>query len=209
MKPRYHPDDSTLVSYAAGSLPESQSLVVACHVRLCPGCQGKIAEAETLGGTLLSNLKPLATSPEKRARFLSRFGQAQGNSQPRSSSALAMDKIFSPDYLSTFNWVHVAPGVKQIILPSQAPHRLRLLRISPGRSMPLHSHRGSELTLVLQGAYSDETGQYKKGDVSDHDTDITHQPIAGKESCICLVATDAPLKFTGWLPRILQPFFRF
>ncbi len=209
MKPRHHPDDSTLVSYAAGSLPESQSLVVVCHLHLCSQCQRKVVEAEKLGSTLLTTLKPLAMSPKKRAHFLTRLSQPQGRNPPENNPIIAMDDIFSPDYLATFNWVPLAPGIKQITLPSQAPHRLRLLYISPGRSIPLHSHMGSELTLILQGAYSDETGHYQKGDVSDFDTDITHQPVASKEPCICLVATDAPLKFKGWIPRILQPFFGF
>ncbi|MGB1033531.1 MAG: transcriptional regulator, partial [Primorskyibacter sp.] len=28
------------------------------------------------------------------------------------------------------------------------------------------------------------------------------------EACICLAVTDAPLRFTSFLPRLLQPFLR-
>jgi putative transcriptional regulator len=38
---------------------------------------------------------------------------------------------------------------------------------------------------------------------------LNHQPIAeAGVDCICLAATDAPLRFNGVLARIAQPFFR-
>ena len=45
-------------------------------------------------------------------------------------------------------------------------------------------------------------------DVNDLDDDVDHQPIADTaEECICLIATDAPMKFNRLLPKLLQPFF--
>ena len=39
------------------------------------------------------------------------------------------------------------------------------------------------------------------------DLDHTRWPSM-VEDCICLAVTDAPLKFSGWLPRIAQAFHR-
>ena len=37
--------------------------------------------------------------------------------------------------------------------------------------------------------------------------DTNHQPIADSHrDCICLIATDAPLRFTGLMGRLMQPF---
>jgi putative transcriptional regulator len=64
-----------------------------------------------------------------------------------------------------------------------------------------------EMTLVLKGAFRDEDGVYARGDIEVANQEVDHQPIAEPgEDCICLIATDAKLRFQGLLPRIAQPF---
>ena len=100
-------------------------------------------------------------------------------------------------------------GVKQAILKTGPQARARLLYIPAGQSIPDHGHRGTELTLVLQGAFRDEDGRFGPGDLEIADEALEHTPIAeAGEDCICLAATDAPLRFRGLLPRMLQPVFR-
>ena len=38
----HHPDDSTLMSYAAGSLPAALAVVVAAHLSVCPRCREEV-----------------------------------------------------------------------------------------------------------------------------------------------------------------------
>jgi len=65
------------------------------------------------------------------------------------------------------------------------------------------------LTLVLQGAFRDQTALFAAGDVEVANEDLNHTPVAEiGEDCICLAATDAPLLFNAWIPRIAQPFLR-
>jgi putative transcriptional regulator len=65
------------------------------------------------------------------------------------------------------------------------------------------------MTLVLQGAYRDETDRFGRGDIEIGDETMNHTPVAeAGEDCICLIATDARLKFEGLLPRIAQTFLR-
>jgi putative transcriptional regulator len=83
---------------------------------------------------------------------------------------------------------------------------LLLLRIAPGKSVPLHGHRGTELTQILRGAYDDVLGRFGPGDAADLDNETEHQPItAPGVPCICVAALDAPLRFRGWLAGKLQP----
>jgi putative transcriptional regulator len=45
------------------------------------------------------------------------------------------------------------------------------------------------------------------GDIADLDDDIHHQPIADTdEDCICLIVTEAPLKFKAMMPKLFQYF---
>ena len=85
----------------------------------------------------------------------------------------------------------------------------RLLYIPAGQAVPDHGHRGLELTLVLQGAFRDETARFGRGDLEIADEAVEHTPVAEEgEVCICLAATDAPLRFNAIIPRLAQPFLR-
>ena len=68
---------------------------------------------------------------------------------------------------------------------------------------------GMELTLVLQGAFADENDRFGRGDIEIADEEMEHTPVAlTGEDCICLAATDAPLRFRGLIPRLAQPLLR-
>lgn len=99
--------------------------------------------------------------------------------------------------------------MRQAILKTDKSASVRLLHIPAGASMPDHGHRGTELTLVLQGAFVDDEDRFAAGDIEVASEDLHHQPVAEMgQDCICLSATDAPLRFNSWIPRIAQPFLR-
>ena len=69
--PNSHPSDALLMAYAAGSLDEGQSLVVATHLQLCPSCRHRLQLMEAVGGVLLEDfLKPMGLSQNELARAL-------------------------------------------------------------------------------------------------------------------------------------------
>ena len=55
----HHPDASTLLGFAAGSLPEPLAAVVAVHLDMCRRCNGDVAALNGVGGTLLEALPPV------------------------------------------------------------------------------------------------------------------------------------------------------
>ena len=84
-----------------------------------------------------------------------------------------------------------------------------LLRVKAGKPVPRHTHRGIELTLVLTGAYCDAANCFVRGDIQVADPTIDHQPMAqAGEDCICLVALEAPIWFTGPVGRLANPFVK-
>ena len=101
-------------------------------------------------------------------------------------------------------------GARQKIIPTaEKGATARLLRIPAGRPVSVHSHKGLELTLVLCGAFSDSTGHYGVGDFQEANEELQHQPHAAPEGdCICLVVTDAPLRFKSFAARLAQPFLK-
>ena len=74
-------------------------------------------------------------------------------------------------------------------LSAGVPGELYLIKLVAGRRLPRHGHAASELTLVLDGAFSDSTGRYGVGDIQEVDKQIEHQPAADeREGCVCLIA---------------------
>ena len=109
--------------------------------------------------------------------------------------------------LDKVSWRNLGGGVKQAVLKTSNQATVRLLKIPAGAAMPDHGHSGTELTLVLKGAFRDDDGRFGRGDIEIANEDLQHTPIAEDgEDCICLAATDAPLRFRRLIPRIAQPF---
>ncbi len=213
MKPHHHLDHSTVLAYAAGTLDEAFTIVVASHLVLCPACRKSVHEAEALGGELLSQLADSAVSSDCRDKTLSALDQATIHrfpvATPKSELPVPLARLLNASSFNDIAWKTKAPGVAMfdVKLPAFAKGQLKLLRIGAGRAMPEHGHGGEEITLVLQGAYRDHMGRFARGDVADLDEDIEHKPVVEQDGhCICLVATEAPTRFKSLAARLMQPF---
>lgn len=219
MTPRHHLDPATLVSRAAGALSPEMMAVVDTHLEGCPYCRQQLARAERVGGVLLNQRQPAGAGDTRhdqlRQDMLARLQDTTPvapSSRESSTNRPAVDALPRPlqPYFgrrwSDLRWRWVAPGVHMIRAPEVSGHTLILLKIAPGKSMPIHSHGGSELTQILKGAYDDELGHFGPGDIADLDCEVEHQPVTSPGvPCICVAALDGPLVFRGWLARKLQP----
>lgn len=208
-----HPDGATVMSFAAGSLPEPLAAAVAAHVAMCATCLKDVHDMELLGAAVLDKMR----APGEEDAAIDLPDRPQEPAAPDvgpPGRTMAGDKLPAPIarmYNLAFDsipWRRLAPGVwhHRLALSPGVQGDLRLLKIAAGRKMPVHGHGGEELTLVLDGAYADETGEYRRGDVQDIDDETEHRPIADKElGCICLIASERPARFKGIVERLLQP----
>lgn len=211
----HHLTDDLLLGYACGTLPEAFSLVVATHVSLCDECRARLAAFDALGGSVLEESGTEEMSEDSlEATFRLIAGGPKDAirtrpAAPRPGSLPAPLRDYVGGDLDAVRWRALGLGVRQAILPTSKEASVRLLHIPAGAAMPDHGHRGMELTLVLRGAFRDATDRFGPGDVEVADERMQHQPVAeAGEDCICLAATDARLKFSAFLPRLAQPFFR-
>jgi putative transcriptional regulator len=211
MNIQHHLDDATLMAYAAGTLPEAFNLAVATHVSLCDECRAAVASCDAVGGVMVDTAPAVALADLSLEHALARLDVPQSptpltsNRKPGTLPGPLQDYVGGD--LESVKWRPLGMGVKQAILPTSSEATARLLFIPAGVAMPDHSHGGTEMTLVLQGAFFDEDDRFARGDIEVADGDVTHTPIADiGDDCICLAVTDAPLEFKGWLPRIVQRF---
>lgn len=214
---RHHPKELTLAAYAAGQLDEARGVVIAAHLKLCADCRLAVSDYEAVGGACLETVEPVAMSDSALDSFWLRAGKQEAARTPASVFAAndySLDAAhplarYLKDGIDAIEWRQVAPGLSQHVIPADGyrPGVLRLLKISPGVRIPKHTHGDEELTLILRGSYTDEVGDFRRGDLADLDEDVLHSPMAtGEEPCICLIATSAPLRFKSIVGRIVQPF---
>ncbi len=209
---KHHLTDALLMSYAAGTLDEGFSLVVATHVSLCDECRARLEAFEAVGGVMVDECDEVALADDALdATFALIDTLPAEQAAPRVAAKNNVFPLPLQDYvggdLDNVRWRAVGGGVMQAVLKTKGPGKVRLLSIPGGTAMPDHGHRGLELTMVLKGAFEDEDGYFGRGDVEVANEDLHHTPVAvAGEDCICLAATDAPLRFKGLVPRIAQPF---
>ncbi|MGV6848650.1 MAG: ChrR family anti-sigma-E factor [Marinibacterium sp.] len=214
---KHHLTDDLLMAYSAGTLDEAVSLMVATHISLCDRCRADLAAYDGVGGALLDREPPAGDHAATQASFQATLARitAGPDAEDPAPPARIGGVLPAPlqDYVGgdvdAIRWRSVGMGVKQAILKTAPGATARLLFIPAGAAVPDHGHNGLELTLVLQGAFSDETDTFARGDVEIADESLEHMPVADiGADCICLAVTDAPLKFRGLLPRLAQPFLR-
>jgi putative transcriptional regulator len=202
------PDD-LLMGYAAGVLPQPFDLVVATHVSLSDDARARLASFEAVGGAMLDEMEAAEIAEDSLEQTMARIAGMAPTPRMRPAKGIfpePLRKMVGGDE-SAVKWRSLGMGARQSVVCSDGEATARLIYIPAGQSMPQHTHRGLEMTLVLKGAFRDEDGVYARGDVEVADQQVDHTPIAEPgEDCICLIATDGRLKFNGLLPRIAQPF---
>jgi putative transcriptional regulator len=99
---------------------------------------------------------------------------------------------------TTTPWRWLGPGMRwsRVTLADDRAANVFLLRIAAGKCLPVHSHRGTELTQVLHGAFHDGRERFAAGDFDEADDAIHHQPVVeGGGECICLASFEGRVAF--------------
>ncbi len=207
--------EELLLEYSAGTLSETPSLLVATHLALSPASRKLVRDMEEIAGALLSlGGEPESSSLALDAELLTKPNKIAPDRQsgpgrrPAAPSDLPEPLASYVGRLAEVPWRRKLPGLKEFELPAAADgFDAKLYRIKASRSMPQHTHDGDELTLVLEGGFSDQTGSYRAGDVAIADPSVDHRPYADPDGdCICLAVTRGPLRLTGPLGRVWQGF---
>lgn len=217
----HHPAEDLLAAYAAGTLAEAPSLIVATHMALCPACRAEVRRLEAVGGLMLEDMPEAPVTDDLLSAILAEIDMGGGASlavkaRPRPMAGSHAPTLPQPlrgyvgGDLDQVRWSRVIRGVEEAEVLCGSSAKVRMLRIKAGMAMPRHTHQGSELTLVLAGGFSDEMGHYGRGDFATVDGSVDHSPVADPDGdCVCLAVMDAPLRLTGPIGRLLNPFVKF
>lgn len=202
--------------YVSGNVSLPVCVLVDAHLEMSPANRHFVHGLEGLAGLSLEEAPPaplrnrqamleaiLRQSPEEAASVAEKaVSDDSRTSFPRPiAEYLQMDRDDVP-------WKKRLPGLWEYDIEDEGQH-VSLIRVRAGRKMPAHTHDGQEITLVLQGSFSDAIGHYATGDIAIADESVDHQPIAGEEDeCICFSVVDNPVRLTGPIGRLFNPFLR-
>jgi putative transcriptional regulator len=231
---QFHPSDDQLIEFSAGVLPMSRALCIAAHVEHCHICEKRLSNLQQLGSAQMESLSPQKISSDLKNSILSKLHTqpqdqsltpAADNLKTASTQLSSHDNRISakksvvpkclekwvPESFDNLPWQSIAPNVSISELCSEGSGaKAALVKVKAGGSMAHHSHTGDEVTVILEGSFSDEDGCYKPGDFIFRDSGHKHKPVAtNDQDCICLIVLDGPIQLTGWIARLLNPFLRF
>ncbi|UOE81357.1 ChrR family anti-sigma-E factor [Vibrio splendidus] len=228
---KHHPNAAILKDFIDGTLADSVSLIVSSHVELCEHCQQQVSiltaqaadsvfESDT--SAFESDTSGLQLSDSEMDAFLSDDGEfdfdaiaqiTADSSQaievtPEVQQVTVADTTFTiPRALNSVarkDWMNLGKISRARLDFDDEAHHTSLLHIDKDGQVPCHTHKGFEITLLLEGSFEDEMGVYNKGDFIWLDGDHTHQP-ATKEGCVCLTVSSDALYFTKGVSQLFNP----
>jgi putative transcriptional regulator len=211
----HHPKHELIQAFVAGDLPASLSIGVAAHVEMCNQC-GELVQKMTqkLASETFELINDNFDDKTSDDFFLEMMNDiTQDNSQTQvidfePPSIILNEKIITlPRAFNQFplkNWSKFGDISRSRLDLNEEPLRSSLLNIDPQGEVPMHTHKGFELTLILDGSFSDDMGTYEVGDFMWLDNQHTHSP-ATSEGCLCYTVSDNAQKFTQGLSKLLNP----
>lgn len=210
-------------AYSSGRMPPPVRLILETHAALNDDARAAIDDGDRVCGALLETIEPAAMKPDALSRALAAIDEIEPEAAEthvreaaKSAGAAVQELIDLPEPARSAalaaaedgGWRFAGPGLRSMELSRDGETKAELLRIEPGVGTPHHGHAGSEMTLVLSGAFRDGDSVYARGDLCIAGPDTVHRPIAEPGAvCIALAVTDAPLEFRGAL-GLLQRVFR-
>lgn len=230
--PSHHPTPEILADYVSGGLRLSHALCIATHLEYCSACRQQVSKLERVGAHFFEQSSAESSAVDDldvmKQKVFAEIDQRTGNDmeapgiQPVNSLPTGQSgfdgaykvpkslRQFARDGYDRLDWGRVSPAIKIATLcRDRDGSQVSVSCVRPGGKMPHHSHTGDEITVVLEGSFSDEDGIYRKGDFILRDSRDKHKPTVTKDAeCICLMVLDGPIQFTGWFTRWLNPLLR-
>ena len=193
-----------IFGYSSGNLGEAKSLFVSMYLFLNSVAAKK---ASIFDNFMASNLNDLDEVAPKKLNYKDCI-----TASPKENLESKISKNYNPltnliGNIDNLKWKSIYKGFREFNLPLKDNDTIKLIKMDPGTSVPLHSHNGKEYILVIDGSFSDEYGEYKKGDIQINDQQIKHTPVAcDKDGCICLAITERDVIFFGKYGSIFNLF---
>lgn len=219
----FHPDTTQLTEFAEGNLAPAWSLMVSAHVDMCQQCQKRVQliTADLAEALLTDSDSEVVMACSSQSATFERMMSgitlldADHSVDPTpQAQTIELDgrKFALPRTLGRFvhktdSWSKLVGKLWQAPVDLGDLGKAHFIYMEQGGSVPEHTHRGNELTLVVNGEFEDGSRHYDTGDFIQLDGSDKHTPVSNhKDGCLVFSFVDQPLYFTSGLARLLNPF---
>ncbi|MDD1783689.1 ChrR family anti-sigma-E factor [Enterovibrio sp. ZSDZ35] len=214
---KYHPSDDLLRDHAAGTLLASMSIAVSAHCEMCKTCRQRVMQLEQqiADDVFADNHSVGEQHDDLDDTFENMMTAITSDSSapvtlvtpsPASNIDVGGERYALPIALRRYHhlgWSSIG-AISRARLPlNEGDTRASLLHIGMNGSVPSHTHKGMEVTLLLSGHFEDEHDTYVPGDFIVLDASNNHTPHT-RDGCLCYTVADAPLHFTKGVSKLLN-----
>lgn len=224
----HHPKFELIQSFVNGDLPASLSAAIAIHADMCPKCQRQIAQLTDQVAEVsfeeafldrfiidenqeIEDIEDVNFEALNVEDMISQITQTDDidKLEPKIEKTILLNNksYILPAALNNMplgKTSHIGKLSRARIQLDENEIHTSLLQIEPGGGVPEHTHKGFELTLLLDGSFNDENGEYVKGDFIMLDGSHQHQPVSA-EGCLCYTVANDALHFTQGINKLLNP----
>ena len=202
--------DALLVDYAAGALSQPLEILIETHLAMNPESAKTMQMLMQLGGILLDECEPVSLSEDALHEVMLAIAddveQVEELVKPHNTFLPRPLSQYVPDLSCPESWRSAGIGImKHEVKFDVSEMKATIYRIQPNVAVPSHSHTGSEITLVLAGGFSDETGTYGPGDIAVQEAGGVHKPVADADGeCLVFAVNEGDIRLAGPFGRVLN-----
>jgi putative transcriptional regulator len=212
---KWHPSSDQLIEFSSGTGSSALAIAISTHLHFCNACRQRVTEMESTAAVFFEeqsridlkagsfdalmariNEEPNPVSVKTKARKPSRFPPT-------------IEKLINAD-TESLKWRSPMKNLRvSHLMTDETGFILGLHHMKSGGRVPEHTHRGNEISVVIEGGFSDEMGSYVPGDFIHLSKEHLHSPQADADGdCWLLSLVEAPVKLTGPVGWVLNPFLK-
>lgn len=210
----YH---ALLMEYASGCLDEAQALIVATHMSLSPYARKIVAEYESIGGSMLKDCcAPVAMKSDALKCVMDKIERAAAPVKSCTEKLQCKGKDYGnmpmclESYMETRTWKSDGTGRQSIHVKTTCRgYSAQLMKMKPDLPVDPPKHDKNELTVVLEGTFTDGAMLYKRGDliIIEKDSPVRLRTDA-QQGAICFVVHPTSSRLRNALNALFAPFCR-
>jgi putative transcriptional regulator len=212
---KWHPSSDQLIEFSSGTGSSALAIAISTHLHFCSECRQRVAEMESTAAVFFEEQAKVDLQTGSFDTLMARINAEPAVSQVRAVTRKPsrfppmIEKLIKSN-TESLEWRSPMKNLRvSQLMKDETGFILGLHHMKSGGRVPEHTHRGNEISVVIEGGFSDEMGSYVPGDFIHLSKEHLHSPQADADGdCWLLSLVEAPVKLTGPVGWVVNPFLK-